>query len=70
MINCQKYFFQTIQLYITIRFSVSIVSGSKIVQYKTIQFSKTTQFKCKYSLIVKQHSYFELFSLVKQFSFN
>ena len=26
---------------------------SKIVQFKTIQFSKSTQFKCKYSLIVK-----------------
>ena len=27
---------------------------SKIVQLKTIQFSISTQFKCKYSLIVKK----------------
>ena len=65
--NSQKYFFQTIQLYITIQVSVSTVSVSKIVQFKTIQFSKSTQFKCKYSLIVEKHTYFELFSLVKQF---
>ena len=58
------------QLYITIQFSVSTVSMSKIVQFKTIQFSKSTQFKCKYSLIVKKHFYFELFSLVKQFYFS
>ena len=44
------------QLYITIQFSVSTVSMSKIVQFKTIQFSKSTQFKCKYSLIVKNIS--------------
>ena len=54
MINCQKHLFQIIQLYITIQFSVSTVSVSKIVQFKTIQFSKSTQFKCKYSLIVKK----------------
>ena len=41
---------------------------SKIVQSKTIQFSKSTQFKCKYSLIVK-NIYFKLFSLVKQYRF-
>ena len=42
---------------------------SKTVQFKTIHFSIKTQFKCKYSLIVKKkkHFYFELFSLVKQF---
>ena len=27
---------------------------SKIVQFKTIQFSISTQFKCNYSLIVKK----------------
>ena len=27
---------------------------SKTVQFKTIQFSKNTQFKCKYSLNVKK----------------
>ena len=26
---------------------------SKIVQFKTVQFSISTQFKCKYSLVVK-----------------
>ena len=41
------------QLYITIQFSVSIVSMSKTVQFQTIQFRLNTQFKCKYSLIVK-----------------
>ena len=39
----------------------------KIVHFQTIQFSITTQFKYKYSLIVKYFFYFELFSLVKQF---
>ena len=53
--TCQKHFYFKLfkQLYITIQFSVSTVSMSKIVQFKTIQFSKSTQFKCKYSLIVK-----------------
>ena len=37
-----------------IQFSLNTVSMSKIVQLKTIQFSKSTQFKCKYSLIVKK----------------
>ena len=52
--NCQKHFFQTIQLYITIQFSGSPISVTKIVPFKTIQFSKSTQFKCKYSIIVKK----------------
>ena len=56
--NCQTFLFQTIQLYITIQFRVSTVSVSKIVQFKTIQFSKSTQFKCKYSLIVKKKNIF------------
>ena len=30
---------------------------SKIVQFKTIQFSISTQFKCKYSLIVKKNPF-------------
>ena len=56
--NCQKHFYFKLfkQLYITIQFSVSTVSMSKIVQFKTIQFRKSTQFKCKYSLIVKNIS--------------
>ena len=69
--NCQKHLFQTIQVYITIQFSVSTVSVSKIVQFKTIQFRKSMQFKCKYSLIVKKKKiFFALFSLVKQFYFS
>ena len=54
--NCQKktfYFKLLKQLYITIQFSVSTVSGSKTVQFQTIQFSISMQFKCKYSLIIK-----------------
>ena len=53
--NCQKHFYFKLfkQLYITIQFSVSIVSMSKTVQFQTIQFSISTQLKCKYSLIVK-----------------
>ena len=59
--HCQKHFdFKLFslfkQLYITIQFSVSTVSMSKTVQFQTIQFSITTQFKCKYSLIVKNTS--------------
>ena len=53
--NCQKYFYFKLfkQLYITIQFSVSAVSMLKTVQFQTIQFSISTQFKCEYSLIVK-----------------
>ena len=67
--KCQKHFYFKLfkQLYITIQFSVSTVSMSKTVQFQTIQFSISTQFKCKYSLIVKKNFYFELFSLVEQF---
>ena len=56
--NCQKHFYFKLlkQLYITIQFSASIVSMSKIVQCQTIQFSLSTQFKCKHSLIVKNIS--------------
>ena len=32
-----------------------------------IQFRISTQFKCKYSLILKKHFYDKLFNLVKQF---
>ena len=42
--------------YTTIQFSVSTVSMSKTVQFLTIQFSISTQFKCKYGLIVKNIS--------------
>ena len=59
--DCQKLFYFKLfsllkQLYITIQFSVSTVSMSKTVQFQTIQFSISTQFKCKYSLIVKNIS--------------
>ena len=54
-VNCQKHFYFKIfslfkQLYITIQFSVSIVSMSKTDQFQTIQFSISTQ------LIVKNIS--------------
>ena len=44
--NCQKYFYFKLfkQLYITIQFSVSAVSMSKTVQFKTIKFGISTQF--------------------------
>ena len=56
--NCQKHFHFKLfkQLYITIQFSVSTVSMTKTVQFQIIQFSISTQFKCKYSLIVKNIS--------------
>ena len=41
------------QIYITIQFSISTVSMSKAVQFQSLQFSISTQFKCKFSLIVK-----------------
>ena len=54
--NWQKHFYFKLfkQLYITIQFCVSTVAMLKRVQFKTIQFSKSTQFECKYSLIVKK----------------
>ena len=56
--NSQKHFYFKLlkQLYITIQFSVSAVSMSTIVQFQINQFSISTQFKCKYSLIVKNIS--------------
>ena len=59
--NCQKNFYFKLfslfkQLYLTIQFSVSTVSMPKTVQFQTIQFRISTQFKCKYSLIVKNIS--------------
>ena len=43
-------------LYQTIQFSVNTVSIKKNVLFKIIQFSMSTQFKCKYGLIVKNIS--------------
>ena len=56
--DCQKHFYFKLfkQLYITIQFSVSTVLMSKTVQFQTIQFTISTQLKCKYSLIVKNIS--------------
>ena len=59
--NWQKKFYFKLfslfkQLYITIQFIVSTVSMLKTVQFQRIQFTISTQFKCKYSLIVKNIS--------------
>ena len=56
--NCQKHFYFKLfkQLYITIQFSVSTVSMSKTVQFQITKLSTSTQFKCKYSLIIKNIS--------------
>ena len=56
--NCQKHFYFKLfkQLYITIQFSISSVLVSKTVQFQIIQFSISTQFKFKHSLIVKNIS--------------
>ena len=56
--NRQKHFYFKLfkQLYITIQFSISTDSMSKAVQFLSIQFSTSTQFKCKYSLIEKNIS--------------
>ena len=43
-------------LYLTNQFSVSTVSVSKTVPFETFQYSISTQFKYKYSLIVKNIS--------------
>ena len=57
----QKHFYFKIfslfkQFYITIQFIVSKVSMSKTVRFQIIQFSVSTQFKCKSSLYVKKFS--------------
>ena len=72
LFNCQKHFYLKLfeQLYITIQFSESTVSMSKTVQFQIVQFNISTQFKCKYSLIVKNisiSSYSVLIQLI-QFS--
>ena len=56
--NCQRHFYFKLfkQLYIKIQFSVSTVSILKTVQFQIIQFNISTQFKYKYSLIVKNIS--------------
>ena len=59
--NCQKHFYFKLfslfkQLYVTIQFSVNTVSMSKTVLFRIIQFSISTEFKCKYGSIVKNIS--------------
>ena len=56
--NCQKHFYFKLfkQLYLIIQFSVSTVSMSKTVQFQITQFSINAQFKCQYSLILKNIS--------------
>ena len=56
--NCQKHIYFKLfkQLHVTIQLSVSTVSMSKTVQFQIVKFSISTQFKCKYSLIVKNIS--------------
>ena len=53
--NCQKHFHFKLfkQLYVTIQLSVNTVLMSKTVPFQIIQLSISTQFKCKYGLIVK-----------------
>ena len=57
----KTFLFQTIQfiqaVILTIQFSVCTISMSKTVQFQKIQFSISMQFKCKYSLIVKNISF-------------
>ena len=47
-------FNQTVLILKKNHFSISRVSQSKIVPFQTIQFSVSTQFKCKYSVCQKQ----------------
>ena len=56
--NSQKHFhFKLVkQLYVTIQLSVNTVLMSKTVRFQIIQLSISTQFKCKYGLIVKNIS--------------
>ena len=50
----------------TIQYSASRVSMSKTVQFQTIQFSTSAQFKCTF-ILSQKYFYFKLISLVKQF---
>ena len=56
--NCQKHFHFKLfkQLYVTIQLSVNIVLMPKKVRFQIMQLSISTQFKCKYGLIVKNIS--------------
>ena len=53
--NCQKHFHFKLfkQLYVTIQLSVNTVLMLKTVPFQIIHLSISTQFKCKYGLIVK-----------------
>ena len=56
--NSQKHFYFKLfkQLYVTIQLSVNTVLISKKVLFEIVQLSISTQFKCKYGLIVKNIS--------------
>ena len=55
-------------LYQTNQFSVSTFSMSKTVPFQKVQFSISTQFKCKYGLIVKNISNYSVLIQTIQFS--
>ena len=65
--NCQKHFYFKLfkQLYITIQFSESTISMSKTVQFQIYQFNISTQFKCKYSLMVQNISILSYSDLIQ-----
>ena len=60
--NCQKHLYSKLFKQLYIQFSVSTVSMSKTVLFQTIQFSISTQFKCKYILIMKNISSYSVLS--------
>ena len=70
--NCQKYFYFKLfeQLYVTIQFSESTVSMTKTIQFQIIQFNISMQFKCKYSLIVKNISFLSYSVLIQLIQFS
>ena len=56
--NCQKYLHFKLfkQLYVAIHLGVNTVLCWRTVLFQIIQVSMSTQFKCKYGLIVKNIS--------------
>ena len=57
--NCQKHFYFKLfkQLYVTIYFSESTVFSVKNSLFQTIQFSISTQFKCKVQFNCKKKTF-------------
>ena len=70
--NCQKHFYFKLfkQLYVTIQFCENTASMTKTVQFQIIQFSISTQYKCKYSLIVKNISFSSYSVLIQLIQFS